>query len=148
MAWLCMLLRTRYQLWHEDGGNSSQGGLEPGTGSELPLHLQRQQSIKAKPKGSVVSGSGFKSSLLHSPALWCWASDLTSLCLHCPISKMGLITQSSRSNSRMEYVRLHTYGMEHKGSAQGTGGCFSPTCRPQEYCHWHSGPRPRLSCPG
>ena len=147
MAWPWMLLRTRYQLWCEDGGTSSQGGLEPGTGSELPLHLQRQQSLKAKPKGSVVSGSGFKSSLLHW-LVWYWASDLTSLCLHFPISKMGLITQPSRSNSRMEYVRLHTYGMELKASAQGTGGCLSPTCRPQEYCHWHSGAQPWLSCPG
>lgn len=43
-------------------------------GSELPLHLQRQQSIKAKPKGSVVSGSGFKSRLLHCQAGWCWAN--------------------------------------------------------------------------
>lgn len=35
--------RTRYQLRQVDGEPLSQGGLEPGTGSGLPLYPQRDQ---------------------------------------------------------------------------------------------------------
>ena len=58
MAWPCTLPGSRFYLRRVDGEPSSQGVLEPGTGSELPLYPQRDQS-------SGANGSGLKSNLLH-----------------------------------------------------------------------------------